>query len=240
MAAGREQALFVGFLISWEVLTLSSLLYFVWAARPIAAAMTTLSASALLLPTLAVLLEGRSLGSVLNPRTQSWAFLFGDFIFLPLAAALLALAWGYIVMPDLRDTRWIAWIAGSTLLGLAAGAAFHWMDAKTYRAHGAGLALDSPTKLAHDFVSYPVLFGGLFCVGVPLLMKIAAACIRVTFADGSFGVQPAMALQVGLALGAVALWGLMGWFDVKNGLDPKNLHPAWSVSEFRAIPYPMN
>lgn len=168
--------------------------------------------------------ETRTLGYILSHwQDQSYAFLFGDTIFLPFAAAMAALAWRQT--PALRDS-WAAswqWTAASAVLGIAAGFVFrHINDAKVYLPQAAG-SFNAPTKLFHDWGTYPVLFGGLVCVGIPLIVKVVDT--QVPFIH-LWVASP----YLGLMLSGVILWaGAGAWHDMGRfghaPLVPQNLHP---------------
>jgi len=189
--------------------------------------LVVLLASPILLASLALTLEGRGF-SIFDLGRQSWAFAIGDSLALTTAFALAALAWRK--MPADHWSRSPSWIVASLAIGLLAGAGFHALDTKGYRVVGAGQALLSPTKLAHDFVTYPVLFGGLVCVGVPLL-----------------AVWGWWSWYVMSILICVLVWATLVAADVTRGnlwtapgvyrLDPKWLHPAWDAQRFRPVAF---
>jgi hypothetical protein len=172
-----------------------------------------LFASPILLAVLAVTVEYRSLMNVFNVDKQSWSFMFGDTFALTAAVAFAALARRYYVVPEIFSS--LGWAIICLASGLAAGFAFHHMDSNNYISAGAAAALDSPTKLAHDFVAYPVLFGGLLCVGIPLLV------VRSNY--------------TWLVLACVGVWVLFGVCDARRGLNPLDMHPEWDESSFSSI-----
>ncbi len=172
-----------------------------------------------------VVLEPDMLAATYNPRTQSWAALFGDVIFLPLAAGLGALSWRKLRKVPAWATSWW-WTVLCAGLGLSAGAWFHYNEIAVYRQAGAGLALNSPSKWAHDFVSYPTLFGGLLCVlAPPLFSRLATKAARKT------------AL---LSFAMLLVWASLVAADAQRTppLNPRDLHPGWSVVKFSTTPYP--
>lgn len=177
------------------------------------APLVVLFVSPILLTFLAVAVEGRTLSELFDPSKQSWAFMFGDSLALTAAAAIAALAW-----PRIPQRSWFAgwwWVDISALVGLAAGIRFHLADSTGYRAVGAGLLLDSPTKIAHDLVTYPVLFGALLCVGLPLLRY--------------------RSWHTWAFLLCILVWVGLGVADGQRGLNPFDLHPAWNTQEFRPV-----
>lgn len=157
--------------------------------------------------------EKRSLRELFDLRRGSWAFIVGDTVLLPGAAFTIAAAW--------RDNPPEGWVAAPWMLlaaagGVLAGVVFHKLDAKRYVEHGAAIALSSPTKLAHDFVAYPVLFGGLVCAGLPVMLQQGVA--------GSWQV-----------IAWIAAWVVCGVIDVKRDIDPNCSHPLWDVPHFRLL-----
>lgn len=144
----------------------------------LAAVATAWLASPILFPVFALIFERESveaggrgatvrevLTSVFSPRTQAWSFLLGDLVILPGAFAVAALRWS---TSDYRiDLSVLWWLIVSLAFGVAAGFGFHYgIDKPGFTEKGKAASLNSPTKLLHDFVSYPVLGGGLlFAVG---------------------------------------------------------------------------
>lgn len=176
---------------------------------------TALLASPLLLLALRLWLEEGRPAGLFSPSSQSWAFLFGDILWLPLAFG--ASAYGYQFVPAdswFKTSVW--WLAICVAIGIAAGLVFHMLDSGAYSNAGYELALVSPTKLAHDFVSYPLLFGGLLFLGVPVLAH------QFMWAGA-------------VALTGVLLWTAMGVKDMIDPPHPGNLHPKWSCKEFQII-----
>lgn len=172
-------------------------------------------ASPLIMLTLRSLVELNSPTGLFNSRTQSWMFLYGDIIFLPFAFACAALGWRKLdTNGGWYTSMW--WLILAATIGIVAGVIFHHLDVIPYTQQGMELALNSPTKWAHDFVAYPVLFAGLVYFGAPMV----------------FG--PLFRPYGILILIGVVLWGTMGIHDAK-GLQAKNLHPKWDQQHFRII-----
>jgi hypothetical protein len=110
---------------------------------------------------------GSAFKSVFSLKKQALSFIIGDILLLPAAAWLAADKWSQAT--DRSGLTWSWWVL-SLLLGGIAGAAFHYLlDKPGYTNRGYASNLDSPTKLFHDFVSYPVLFGGLLYAFIPLV-----------------------------------------------------------------------
>lgn len=181
--------------------------------NPLALVLVALAASPLLLLALRVTLECGKPPGLFDPSRASWAFLFGDVLWLPLAMA--ACAYGQRNLPEQGWFRDWWWLPLCILLGIGAGLAFHFlMDQPAYVQAGWGQALYSPTKVAHDFVSYPLLLGALAWLGVPVLVHD----FRWTGA---------------IALVGVLLWGAMDARDATRPPRPQELHPQWDATEFR-------
>lgn len=143
---------------------------------------------------------------IFSPKTQSWAFLFGDSIFIPLAFLGGALSWRRIAAMDgFHHQKWWLWL--SIAIGALAGVAFRYvLNAPDYRAAGLDSLLDSPTSIWHDFVVYPVLVGLFVCICLP----------AVAYDTTNWG---------WLALVGLLGWGAMGAHDATHPLDLRNLHP---------------
>ncbi len=119
---------------------------------------------------LGTILERRTPWPLLDPRSQSWAFLVYDLMLSPVAAWCCARAWRHSsLIPEYAKSSW--WVVACYLLGFAGGLAFHLHDVAAYHAIGdsATLLLASPTKIFHDFLVFPVLLGGMLYAAVPLL-----------------------------------------------------------------------
>lgn len=140
------------------------------------------TASPILFLVWAVLLESRSVQdggrgetfteifrSVFSHKKQAWSFLYGDTILLPWAFWIASDKWSEMGNHTIMIPSWWWWLC--LALGVAAGAGFHFkIDKPGYTARGYAASLNSPTKLFHDFVSYPVLFGGLLYAFGPLFI----------------------------------------------------------------------
>lgn len=163
-------------------------------------------------------IEDGSVRDMFDVRLQSWTFIFGDIFALPFAAAMATLGWRSL---DKVGGHWYTghiWLVVAAFIGVLAGIAFHVNDSAAYRAAGAEVSLNSPTKLLHDFVAYPALFGAIVCVGVPLLIS----SIDLSFPYVHIDVQPYAYLM---------LVGLVSWFafGILDGSvhkpQPANMHP---------------
>lgn len=168
---------------------------------------------------------GQVFASVFNPRKQAWSFLVGDLIILPAAFAVAALRWS---MSDYRmDLSLLWWWIASFAIGVVAGCGFHYgIDRPEFTKKGMAASLNSPTKLLHDFVSYPVLIGGLFFVVGPILLD-------------TNGYDFAHAWHLYVILGLVAVWFVLG--VVVDARRAKALapwgHPGFDLKEEMCISY---
>lgn len=157
------------------------------------------------------------LGSVFSHEKQAWSFIYGDLILLPLAFSAAADKWSQVSdRSGLTPVWWLVCLA----LGCVAGASFHYkLDKPGYTKLGYVASLNSPTKLFHDFVSYPVLFGGLLFVYGPLVI---ATWVNIH---------------------TIVILGLVGaWFYLGAKLDSdraKDLvpwgHPPFDMKEMRIL-----
>lgn len=167
--------------------------------------------------------QSRTLGYLISHfQDQSYAFLFGDLLFLPFAAAMAALAWKNT--PALKGTSATSWwwTGISVVVGLLAAYWFRYLNDKAaYYKAGAIGSFNAPTKLLHDFGAYPVLFGGLFCVGVPLFLKaVNGHAPFFLFYATPYMWLVLMGIGLWFAAGLVHDAGLFG-----PPLDPRKLHP---------------
>lgn len=163
-------------------------------------------------------IEDGSVRDMYDVRLQSWTFLFGDVFALPFAAAMATLGWQSL---DKVGGHWYTshiWLFASAVIGVLAGISFHVMDSGAYRAAGAEVSLNTPTKLFHDFGAYPILFGAIVCVGVPLLVHT----VDSSFPWVHFDVQP----YAGLMLIGILGWAAFAALDDKvHHPQPANMHP---------------
>ena len=171
-----------------------------------------LSPLALLL--IRITLEHGKPHGILSPKTQSWSFLFGDSIALPLAFG--AAAYGYIVVPDHSFFSSNLYILISLLTAVVI--TFFWhklLDKPQYVRRDSADLLSSPSKLWHDYVVYPTLSAGLMLIGLPVVW---------------YGLYESGYLII---LG-ISVWLVLGIYDSKRQLDPRKLHP--DVSTTRLAP----
>ena len=142
---------------------------------------------------------------VFDPRIQSWAFLSDLFVF-PATLAFAALARKQVSEPNLSTN--VYWHVISVAVAVAVAVGFHFVDKDSYDDE----QLQSPTKVWHDWVTYPVLASALMVVAMPLLANFnsyASAILVLIFS-----------------------WiGLCIW-DGFRPLDPQKLHIRWNVEKF--------
>lgn len=205
----KQTVLHVG-LLAWLAILWIGLV--TWRDQPMIMVLTALLASPLLLLFLRMFLEDGRPKGLFNPSTQSWAFLFGDIVWLPLAFGAAAYGQRFVPSDSWFRTPW--WLVACVIVGGIAGGAFHKLDQGAYIGAGYGQALMSPTKLAHDFVSYPLLFGGLLFLALPVVVH------HFLWSGAA-------------ALAGVLLWGAMGARDMGNAPRPQDMHPKWDTVNFR-------
>lgn len=168
-----------------------------------------------------VMFEGRSLAQAANLATLPWSLAIGDLIIIPVAAAVAAHGhetWSSYLAYPTRSPRvsWTVWTVTWWVVGLAIGALFYFViDGPNYAAVGRSSALLSPTKLAHDFVVMPALWGGMWCAGLPLLGR--KSCHRLVL------------------VACFVLWATLVVIDGQRGLDLSQLHPLWDAVHFHSL-----
>ena len=162
------------------------------------------------LPVAGVVIEGRSLVQVIDLHQLPWSLAIGDPLLIPLAAIVAASAY----RRRWQSSDWAVWMWLWWLIGLAAGLLFYFvLDGPAYVAVGRSDALLSPTKLLHDWVVIPDLWGGMLCACLPLLR--CASWHRYVL----------VACFVG--------WASLVVVDGQRGLDLTQLHPLWDAVHFR-------
>lgn len=105
--------------------------------------------------------------SILNPKKQSWAYMFGDPLCIGFMLWVAADAWGKGLIPSFARESW--WQYGMTAIGICAGLIMSAVDRRRYEKNGALAAYEMLDKIFHDKVVVLVLFStSLICV-LPLL-----------------------------------------------------------------------
>ena len=141
---------------------------------------------------------------IFNWKTQSWAFMFGDTLSLP-----LTVFWALRTLrkPE-TDTSLLYqwwWSVLAVVVGVAVTIGFRKMDEGGYTATGNADRLFAPTKLWHDFVVYFTVSVLVFFVAVPVFLTGSV--------DGY--VTAAFFLS----------WLAFGICDMFRGLNPAHMHP---------------
>jgi hypothetical protein len=150
-----------------------------------------------------------------NPRTQSWAFLFGDSLCLPTAMAALA-----VMRSRIDGDGWfnsIGWSLAAALFGFAATMIAILVDRGLWDYSPGRLV--SPSKLLHDYFTFPIFLGVLF-YGLAYL-------IEAPWSPHAYAPI--------LILISIAGWAAMLGRDVAVGLDPTKFHPEWDWSLMRIV-----
>ena len=141
-------------------------------------------------------------------RTQSWAFLFGDLIGLPLLFWGAAKGWQKFedVHNSWYGSKW--WLLAAVVLGILLSMAwYHGMNAPGYRKEGLETLLYSPTSRWHYHVVYKSLASAIIFLGVPV----------IGYQFKGFGM---------VVLAGLLVWGLFGAADATfHKLILTNLHP---------------
>lgn len=151
----------------------------------------------------------------LDPSRQSWSFLFGDAIILPLAGAMIAL------MARHNGSSFVFhwwWQVTAVICGLIVGFGFRLMDKPNY-----DLAqYNSPSKIVHEFVSFPVL-ASVLVWGLPLLVT----------SYWGFGHHQMLVVPIVFVLSAAGFGAMMAHDG--GGLDTHYLHPEWNWNAMATI-----
>ena len=159
-----------------------------------------------------------SVKKMFDPALQSWQFIFGDILGLTLMFYALAWAWSGI---DRAPTAWYSqwwWYVLSALVGLAAGNGFHSLDAAGYAKQNASSALLSPTKLCHDYLTFPVILGAATFLVVPLLI-------------GWLGSTPISGAAMATVLVGFVIWAGFGVLDATvHYPKASDMHPLSGTS----------
>lgn len=204
-------------LLLYGLLLYTLLTWSVRSGKPVLTGVCALAASPLLLLVLRLTLEKGQPGLV-DLRNGSWSFQLGDpFVLMP-ALVVATLAWQSIPREGFFAST--EWALLSLAIGMAGGIAFHMFDTANYVAANWEQALNSPTKLAHDFVAYPVLLGSLVYAGVPMC---------VYRGELASWMLPTFLILVVVVHGT--LMGADAYRGMKGIMRPQDLHPpAGSVT----------
>ncbi len=164
-----------------------------------------------------VVLEKRPLTDIFSLRYGSWAFIIGD-------VALATLLWRASLQwrsPEVGrgffGTPW--WVMISLVVGIGAAVAFYFvLERGGYVEAEATDLLSSPTHLIHGEITYPVLAGSLFCLGVPALWHSNWSSWAPY-----------------LILGLFLVWIACGIRDGVAGLNPYLLHHRYDWANWRPL-----
>lgn len=181
--------------------------------------LAVLAASPLLILALAVAVEHRAPSELFDLRKQAWSFTIGDTFVLTTAMVYATKGWRLLLPQEGWYRSWW-WPVVAGLVGLLAGTAFHKWDSGNYRRVGAEALLKSPTKIAHDFVAYPVLFGAVICLGVPLV--VYAIKTHWTMLPTAFTV-------------CLGIWVILVVVDGLRKLNVFDFHSAWDAVRFSRL-----
>ena len=160
-------------------------------------------------------LEYSAMNDMFDLKTQSWAFIVGDGVALPIAMLMIGFARSEVVIIGFW-AQW-QWFAVAAAIGLVGGILFRLIDRPRYLNASAGLTLASPTKVWHDFVTYPVLLSVVVWAGVPLLTP-------------EYWVWP-----TAVAIVALIGWAGLGARDAVRQPSPLAQHPEWDARKFSVI-----
>lgn len=139
-------------------------------------------------------------------RKQSWAFLIGDIVAMPVALLAAAFGWRELAHRQLQVPAWLILVAVVAMFGFVIAWTRH--EAQSYASFGKGNVdrIGSPSKMWHDGVVYGSLSYLLVWGGVPVVVT-----------------QP---LGWGLVMIlALLLWLGLGIADGYRKLPPSDLHP---------------
>lgn len=174
--------------------------------RPVMAAAMVVFVSPVMLAIIITFAENRSLSDFTNLSHQPWSLIFGDTFLLSTAAAVAAASarrWNDVIVSD-------GWTRLCLFIGMAAGLGFHLMDVGNYRRLGTTNLADAISKVYHDGVVYPVLFG-TFVLVTYLMVRHGSGKLKLVY------------------LLCLAGWVLLAARDATAGLDPRDFHTACNV-----------
>lgn len=183
------------------------LVSFILGGRPVLAAAMVIFVSPVMLALIITFGENRSLNDFTNLGHQPWSLLFGDTFLLSTAAAAAAAnvrRWPSMVITTGR-------LRLCLLIGMAAGLSFHLMDVRNYRRLGTANLTDAISKVYHDGVVYPVLFG-TFVLVTYLMVRYGSGKLKLVY------------------LLCLAGWVLLAARDATAGLNPRDFHTACNVA----------
>lgn len=205
---------FCCFLIVCAAIIMIMMILSVLSGMRVMAVVTVLFASPIPLLYLATRFERRQLNELLDLAHLPWS-LVSDAFLLTAVAALAAASVKRMSCEQWNATASVRWLVYSMIIGVAAGFLFHYVDGLNYIEQGAGAMLNSPTKLAHDFLTIPVLLSSF-----------------VYFAPGVFRVKTWRRWAI---LACLLGWLALVVIDTQRGLDLSYLHVEWDTARFAPL-----
>lgn len=94
--------------------------------------------------------------------------MYGDTLLL--SVAMIAFTRGWQQLPAGSAYHSLEWLAMAGVAGTLLSVAFRMIDSQRYVKEGSWAALDSPTKLWHDFAVFPVVLSLLLFTAAPQLV----------------------------------------------------------------------
>lgn len=147
-----------------------------------------------------------------NPLVMSRAFVFGDFVLLPLVLLFAVRGWsGY--HSHLAGSMWF--LFGCLAFGYAAAAGFALIDGQRYINAGVPTARFSPTKVWHDWAVMPGVVAAFVWTLLPQIKEDSP-------------------VETYIALMGLLWFVVLVMIDNDRPVDPRRQHPAWDVSTFEA------
>jgi hypothetical protein len=166
------------------------------------------------------IIEGSDL-PLFDLKHGSWAFLIGD-----AGLGLAVMAGSYTRNSHHWDnSSWgssTTWAAVALIVGYGMGLGFHYvLDKGGYTKVRADALLYSPSKMAHDFVTYPALAGAMVYI-----------CVPVAFSSiWRYNTGPYLMML------AFLVW-IVGVAHDASGLDVWKLHPVYDWKQHKVVPAP--
>jgi len=208
---------FLASVLAWAVLIFTLLVWSVRTGHRKLAVVACWLASPVPIAIVAKAMEQRYLLDILaHFQYASWALLLGDTIFLPFSAWMMARAWATLPLGGWKTSWW--WLVVSAGAGAAFAGIVRHIEAVRYAWFYAFGSLSAPSMLVHDFCAFPVLFGAMFCLGVPLFVRT---------------IKPRKPF-VQLYVAPHAVWAVLGvaalvavWLGHDGNLSPQFLSPNY-------------
>lgn len=153
-----------------------------------------------------------------DPLVMSRAFVFGDFVFLPLVLLFAARGWSEYHSFLVDST---GFLFACLAFGYMAAAAFVLVDGPRYVKAGVPSARFSPTKVWHDWAVMPGVVAILVWVLLPQIKQDSP-------------------IETMVAVLFLLCFGLLVIMDAKSPVNPRGQHPAWDVANFETALQPGN